>query len=49
MWDEITYQVPNFNGYTIDAWEWTRNFIPPVYLTLFIHAEIEVKPCLLGL
>ena len=28
VWDEITYPVPNFNGATIDIWEWIGNFIP---------------------
>ena len=22
-WDEITYPFPNFNGETVEAWEWT--------------------------
>ena len=25
VWDEITYQFPNFN--TIEVWEWMSNFI----------------------
>ena len=28
MWDEITYPFPNFNGCTVEAWEWISNFIP---------------------
>ena len=28
MWDEITYPFPNFNGATIEVWEWPSNFIP---------------------
>ena len=27
MWDEITYPFPNFNGYTVEVWEWMNNFI----------------------
>ena len=28
MWDEITYQFPNFNGAAVEVWEWISNFIP---------------------
>ena len=28
MWDEITCPFPNFNGATVEVWEWTSNFIP---------------------
>ena len=27
MWDEIIYPFPNFNGFTIEVWEWISNFI----------------------
>ena len=27
-WDEITYPIPNFNGCTIEVWEWIIIFIP---------------------
>ena len=26
VWDEITYPFPNFNGCTIEVWEWISNF-----------------------
>ena len=26
--DYITYPFPNFNGCTVEVWEWTSNFIP---------------------
>ena len=26
MWDEITYQFPNFNGCAAEVWEWISNF-----------------------
>ena len=26
--DEITYLFPNFNGCTVEVWEWMSNFIP---------------------
>ena len=28
VWDEITYSFPNFNGGTVEVWEWISNFIP---------------------
>ena len=28
MWHEITYSFPNYNGATVEVWEWTNNFIP---------------------
>ena len=28
LWDEITYPFPNFNGATVEDWEWISNFIP---------------------
>ena len=28
MWDEITYSFPNFNGATVEVWEWISDFIP---------------------
>ena len=28
MWDEIIDPFPNFNGTTVEVWEWIRNFIP---------------------
>ena len=28
MWDEITYPLPNFNGFTVEVWESISHFIP---------------------
>ena len=28
VWDEITDPSPNFNGATVEVWEWISNFIP---------------------
>ena len=28
MWGEFTYPFPNFNGCTVEVWEWISNFIP---------------------
>ena len=27
VWDEIIYPLPNFNGCTVEVWEWINNFI----------------------
>ena len=46
VWDEITYPVPNFNGATIEIWEWIGNFTHTLLGTrLVIHAEITLNPC----
>ena len=39
MWDEITYPFPNFNGVTIEVWEWISNFIP------HITGHVITYPC----
>ena len=37
MWGEITYSSRNFNGATVDVWDWIINFIPQ-FTRLLIHA-----------
>ena len=32
MWDEITYPFPNFNGCTVEVWEWIGNLKILVHL-----------------
>ena len=27
-WNEITYPIPNFNGCTVEVWDWISNFTP---------------------
>ena len=27
MWNEITYPFPNFNGFSVEVWEWIGNFV----------------------
>ena len=39
VWDEITYSVPNFNGYTVEVWEWISNF------TLHFMMDVIIFPC----
>ena len=40
MWDEITYPFPNFNGCTVEVWEWISHFIPCIIMDMMI-----TKPC----
>ena len=47
MHDEITYPFPNFNGATVEVWEWISNFISHFSghrMRLLIHVRIKVKP-----
>ena len=45
--DETTSPFPNFNGCTVEVWEWISNFIHYwLWMWLFIHAGIDVKPML---
>ena len=37
--DEIIYPFPNFNGYTVDVWEWMNNFMP------HLRMEVIIYPC----
>ena len=32
VWDNITYQFPNFIGWPVEVWEWMSNFIPYVLM-----------------
>ena len=49
MLAEITYPFPNFDGTTVEVWEWISNFIPCLLGNwLPIHARIKVNPCKKG-
>ena len=37
MWDEITHSLPNFNGCTVEVWEWISNFIPNFIMDVITH------------
>ena len=37
MWHEITYPFPNFNGCTLEVWEWISNFIPHIIMDVIIY------------
>ena len=48
VWDGITYPLPNFNGATVEVWEWISYFIPlstVLGMWSFLHAGIEVNRC----
>ena len=53
MWDEIIYPFPNFNGCTIEVWEWISNFTPhfimdvityPCWGSAFLFPPASVPP-----
>ena len=37
MWDEITSQFPNFNGFTVKAWERIRNIISHIIMGVITY------------
>ena len=44
MWDEIIYPFPNFNGATVEVWEWISNFIPHLLSIMIPHNGVTRKP-----
>ena len=41
MWGEITYPILNFNGTTVEVYEWINNLTRTLLsMWLLIHAEI---------
>ena len=43
---EITYPFPNFNGATVEVWEWIDNFAPYIIMDVITYPnwEYKVKP-----
>ena len=39
VWDKFTYPFPNFNGATVEVWEYISNFIPHYMM------DIATYPC----
>ena len=37
VWDEITYPFHNFDGCTVELWEWMRNFIPHIIMDVITY------------
>ena len=47
LWDEITYPFPNFNGCTVEVWEWISNFTPHFIIDVITYpcSGIKMKQC----
>ena len=43
MWDEYTRPFTNFNGVTVEVWEWISNFIPIFYWTCDYLSMLGLK------
>ena len=35
--DDIIYSFPNFNGATVEVWEWINNFFPRFITDVFTY------------
>ena len=40
----ITYPFPNFNGGTVEVWEWVSNFIPHFIMDVITFSSLKNKP-----
>ena len=38
VWDEIIYPFSNFNGATVEVWEWITNFIGHFIMDVITYA-----------
>ena len=43
VWDEITNRLLNFNGYTVEVWEWISNFIPHFVMNIINNPMLGLK------
>ena len=43
VWDEISYPFPNFNGTTMEVWEWIINFISHFTMDVITYPCWEFK------
>ena len=43
VWEEIIYPFPNFNGYSVEAWEWISNFIPDFIMDVIIYPSWDLS------
>ena len=41
VWDEITYPFPNFNGFTVEVWQWISNFIPRFMMDVITYLCLD--------
>ena len=37
VWNEITFLLPNFNGSTVEVWEWKSNLISHFRIDVFTY------------
>ena len=44
VWDEIIYSFLNFNGCTVEVWEWISNFIPHIIGRVITYPRCEGAP-----
>ena len=44
-WNEIIQLLANFNGATVEVWEWVSNFIPHFTTHVITYVETKVKLC----
>ena len=43
VWDEIIYPFPNFNGCSIEVWEWISNFITHIVIDVITYSCWDQK------
>ena len=43
VWGEITYPFRNFNGWTVEVWEWRNNFITHFMIDVITYPYRELK------
>ena len=42
VWGEIIYPFPNFNGATVEVWEWISNFIPHFIMDVCYSSTLKL-------
>ena len=46
VWDDFFYPFPNFNGCTVEIWEWIIYFTPLFIMDVITyHADIQIHLC----
>ena len=43
VWHEIMYQLPNFNGATVEVWQWISNIIPH-FIGIWLLVSVNWMP-----
>ena len=47
MWDNVTYPFPNFNGCTVEVWEWISKFIAHFLMDVITYPCWGKNKCML--